>query len=90
MLLTIVVKDQTSSLDFYTKILGFEKIADYSPPGNPRWLTVGPKGQDIQFVLFQAGSYPDPNSPQNRWKPGPDVPAWTFQTDDCRKDFTLM
>jgi predicted enzyme related to lactoylglutathione lyase len=82
----IVVKDQTSALDFYTRVLGFEKRTDFTPPGGARRLTVAPKGQDIEISLFQAGSSPDPKAPQNRLQPGSN-PQWTLQTNDCRKDF---
>ena len=41
---TIVVKDQNATLEFYTKKMGFEKKTDYQNPGQPRRLTVGPKG----------------------------------------------
>ena len=86
--LTIVVRNQNEALDFYTKALGFEKVADYQPEGGPRWLTVSPKGQDIQIALFQAGSYAE--GPQARWQPGGDGPSWTFLSDDCRMDYETL
>ena len=85
----IVVKDQEKALDFYTKALGLEKRTDLSPPGSPRWLTVGVKGQDIEISLFQAGSVSDPKAPQSQLQPGRNA-QWTFQTSDCRKDFEEM
>ena len=84
--ITIVVKDQSKALDFYTNVLGFEKRTDFTPQGNQRWVTVAPKGQEVEMSLFQAGSVPDPNAPQNRWRPGV-APTWTFKTNDLRKDF---
>jgi len=84
----IVVKDQTKALDFYTKVLGFDKRTDLSPAGGPRWVTVGPKGQDIEISLFQEGTPPpDPKAPQ--LKAGSN-PQWTLQTDDCRADSKLL
>src|SRR5216117_840625 len=50
----IVVGDQEKALKFYTETLGFEKRADYQQPGKPRWLTVAPKGQDLEFILVQG------------------------------------
>jgi predicted enzyme related to lactoylglutathione lyase len=82
----IVVKDQTRALDFYTNVLGFEKRTDITPPGSQRWVTVAPKGQDIEMSLFQVGSYSDPKTPQNKWRPG-SSPTWTLKTSDCHKDF---
>ncbi|HZW58180.1 MAG TPA: VOC family protein [Nitrososphaerales archaeon] len=85
-IVTIVVKDQAKALEFYTKEPGFEKRTDFTPQGNQRWVTVGPKGQDVEMSLFQVGSISDPKAPQNEWEPGR-TPTWTFRTDDCRKDF---
>lgn len=68
--LTIVVKDQKAALDFYTKTLGFEKRADYQIPGQPRYLTVAPKGQSIEMVLWQAGATSSPHLSASHQKPG--------------------
>jgi len=71
---TIVVKDQNAALEFYTKRMGFEKKADYQNPGQPRWLTVAPKGQNIEMVL---------------WQPGIGT-RWVLEVDDCRKTFAEL
>jgi predicted enzyme related to lactoylglutathione lyase len=89
MTVIVVVKDQTKALDYYTRVLGFEKRTDFTPPGNSRWVTVAPKGQDIEMSLYQVGSSNDPKSPQSQWKPG-NSPSWTLQTNDCRKDFEYL
>jgi predicted enzyme related to lactoylglutathione lyase len=78
----IVVSDQDRALRFYTEVLGLEKRADYQLPGNPRWLTIGPKGQDLELILVvgeHAPSHP---------KPGTDHGGnhTVFKTDDCRND----
>lgn len=86
MTVTIVVKDQEKALNYYTNVLGFERRTDFTPPGNVRWVTVAPKGQEIAMSLFQAGSHNDPATPQNRWQPG-STQSWTFKTSDIRKDF---
>jgi predicted enzyme related to lactoylglutathione lyase len=85
MLVTIVVKNQNEALDFYTKTLGFEKRADFTPPGNPRWLTVAPKGQDIEIALWEAGSKTD-RVPASHQQPGIGT-QWNFKVEDCRKTF---
>ena len=59
MVVTLVVNDQAKALDFYTKVLGLEKRADYVGPTGARWVTVAPKGQDLEISLFQGGSFPD-------------------------------
>lgn len=52
----LAVKNKDDALEFYTKKVGFEKKADYNPPGGDRWVTVGPKGQDLELVLLQQGT----------------------------------
>ena len=82
----VVVKDQAKALDFYTRVLGFEKRTDVTPPGRARWVTVAPKGQDIEIALYQQGT-PDPTGWGQRWEPGK-AATWTFKTSDCKKDFS--
>lgn len=87
----LVVNDQAKALDFYTRVIGFEKRAELSaprtPPETPHWITVAPKGQDIEISLFQVGSSPDPATSQ--LKPGTG-PQWNLATDDCRGDFKRL
>lgn len=52
----LLVKNQEDAAEFYTKKVGFEKKADYNPPAGERWVTVGPKGQDLELVLSKADS----------------------------------
>ncbi len=87
-LVTIVVKSQNEALDFYTKTLGLEKRADFTPPGNPRWVTVAPKGQDIEMALWEAGSKSDRQPPSHQ-QPGIGT-AWNFKVEDCRKTFAEL
>ena len=49
---TIYVTDQDEALDFYSNKLGFEVRTD-AKMGDFRWLTVGPKGQDLEIVLMK-------------------------------------
>jgi catechol 2,3-dioxygenase-like lactoylglutathione lyase family enzyme len=48
------VNDQDEALAFYTEKVGFEVRQDVTVPemNNFRWLTVGPPGQDVDFVLM--------------------------------------
>jgi predicted enzyme related to lactoylglutathione lyase len=85
---TLVVNDQTRALDFYTGKVGFEKKTDFTPPGSYRWVTVGPKEQDLELALWQVGS-PDPNGWSKNWKPG-SAPPINLRVDDCRKTFGEM
>ncbi|MHB8838067.1 MAG: VOC family protein [Gemmatimonadaceae bacterium] len=69
--ISLMVSDQAHALDFYTRVLGFEKMADI-PMGEYRWLTVTspdglagvelvleptafPPSQEYQKALFDAG-----------------------------------
>lgn len=82
----MVVGDQERALRFYTEILGFEKRQDYQQPGHPRWLTVAPGGQELEFILVKgehAPSHPEPDADSGG-------NHWVFLTDDCRKDVGLL
>jgi catechol 2,3-dioxygenase-like lactoylglutathione lyase family enzyme len=56
---SIYVRDQDVSLDFYKNKLGFEVRAD-RPAGNYRWVEVAPRGSDTTIVLgtpaYETGS----------------------------------
>ena len=82
---TLVVKNQDAALEFYTQRIGFEKKTDYTPPSSYRWVTVGPKGQDLELALFQLGSR-DPSGWSSRWQPASGPPI-VLRVDDCRKAF---
>ena len=74
----VQVKDQNAALDYYTKKVGFEKRTDIpAPPGGQRWVTVAPKGQDLEISLVQM-------SAQSQSRPSR---VGTFITTDCKKDF---
>jgi catechol 2,3-dioxygenase-like lactoylglutathione lyase family enzyme len=45
------VGNQDNALDFYTRVLGFEKRADNPAPDGSRFLSVAANGQDFQLVL---------------------------------------
>jgi len=79
----VYVTDQDRALDFYTRVLGFEKRADSlaagAPPGGPRFLAVGAEGQDFLLVLW-------PGTPGRGEPVQGRVPAtYTIETADCRK-----
>lgn len=86
---TIVVKDQDAALDFSTEKIGFEKNADYTTPGQPRWPTVGPKGQTIEMVLGPASAATSQDLPASHGQPGTGT-RWVLEVDDCRKTFAEL
>lgn len=87
---TIWVKDQSAALEFYRDKLGFEIKTDASM-GEFRWLTVGPKGQDLELVLMPAAPNPmmDDETLELLRKliDKGAMGAGVFNTDDCRKTY---
>ena len=83
---TIVIKDENKAVEFYTQKKGFEKRADYTNPGQPRWLTVGPKRQPIEMVLWQVGMGSDPNLLASHKQSGIGT-RWVLEVDDVRNTF---
>ena len=49
---TIYVLNQQSAFDFYVNKLGFEVKTDVPMGPNMRWLTVTPKGQNLEIILM--------------------------------------
>lgn len=55
----IFVDDYDRALDFYVGKLGMEVRSDMAMPGGTfRWLTIAPKGQDIEIVLMKLDNVP--------------------------------
>jgi predicted enzyme related to lactoylglutathione lyase len=83
---TLVVRDKARALDFYTNQVGFEKKTDVTGPNGYRWVTVGPKGQELELALFELGSAVDPEQVEwsKHWVPG-HAPPIQLQVADCRK-----
>lgn len=86
--MTVVVKDQEKALDFYTQKMGFEKKADYTQPGRPRYLTVSPKGQDLELVLWPAGAE-EARMPASHKQPGNGTRT-VLQVEDCPATFAEL
>ncbi len=85
---TVVVKDQDKALGFYTETMGFEKKADYTQPGHPRYLTVSPRGQDLEIVLWPAGAEAE-RMPASHKVAGNGTRT-VIQVEDCRKTFAEL
>lgn len=85
---TLVVRDQAAALDFYTNKVGFEVKTDMTPPGGYRWVTVGPRGQDLELALFALGSATDPEQQawSKSWAPGA-APPIVLRVADCRATY---
>ena len=76
----LLVSDQDKALDFYTNVIGLEKRIDSPTPAGPRFLTVGVKGQDFEFVLW-------PGTPARA-----DLGAavYTIEVEDLRTEFETL
>jgi predicted enzyme related to lactoylglutathione lyase len=83
---TLVVTDQTRSLEFFTEKAGFEKKTDVSGPGGGRWVTVAPQGEHLEISLWQVGSGADPSQKEvsKSWAPAK-APPIVMVVADCRK-----
>ncbi|MCI3242661.1 MULTISPECIES: VOC family protein [Streptomyces] len=86
MYVTLYVTDQDRALRFYTEQLGLETRIDHTGPDG-RFLTVAVPGSPLEFVLWShAGAAGQPAGERS----GP-VPGVVFlESDDLRKDFTLL
>ena len=79
----LVVSDQDVALDFYTRILGWEKREDNQMAPDYRFLVVVPPGHATGVVL-------GPEHIHGRPAPGPDQPKDTdiyLVTDDLAADY---
>ena len=88
---TLLVRNQSEALDFYTTKVGFEKKTDVAIPGSYRWVTVGVPGQDLELALYQIGSNtaPQERAREKDWRPGV-APPIGIRVADCRKAYDEM
>ena len=86
--ITLIVSDQARSLDFFTEKVGFDKKNDVRPSVGDRWVSVGPRGQDLEISLWQVGSTVDPSQKESSdgWSPGKSGPI-LLRVADCRKAY---
>ncbi|MDD5457724.1 MAG: VOC family protein [Candidatus Margulisbacteria bacterium] len=85
----VLVNDQEKALQFYTKILGFRKMADLAF-GDMRWLSVVSKEKDggVELVLEPINFPPAKTYQKALYKAG--MPATSFQTNDIQKEFNKL
>jgi len=82
---SVMVDDQEKALRFYTKVLGFKKMADL-PFGPARWLTVvSPDGAaGVELVLEPMGFPPARTFQKALFKAG--IPATAFISTDIKAE----
>lgn len=86
---SVFVDDQAKALDFYTRVLGFEKKNDV-PVGEHRWLTVvsreNPEGTEL---LLEPTGHPAAK-PFKEALVRDGVPFTSFQVDDLDAEFERL
>lgn len=86
---SVFVEDQTKALDFYTRVLGFEKKTDI-PMGEARWLTVvSPEDPDGCELLLE----PATNPVAARYQEGlyeQGIPITSFEVADARAEYERL
>lgn len=87
--ISLLVKDQAQALEFYTKILGFHRMADI-PLGEYRWLTVtSPDGiEGVELVLEPMAFEPARVYQAALFEAG--IPATAFITKDVAAEFQRL
>jgi catechol 2,3-dioxygenase-like lactoylglutathione lyase family enzyme len=86
---SVMVENQERALEFYTKVLGFRKMADI-PMGEYRWLTViSPDGiEGIELVLEPMSFEPARIYQSALFKAG--MPAAAFITKNIAAEFQRL
>lgn len=84
----LVVRNKSKSLEFFTEKVGFEKKTDVTGPNGYRYVTVGPKGQELEFAIWEVGSLTDPDqkAASAQWAPAA-TPPIILGVSDCRKTY---
>ncbi len=87
--ISLTVSDQAHALDFYTRVLGFEKMADI-PLGEYRWLTVtSPDGlAGVELVLEPTAFLPSKVYQKELFEAG--IPATALITRDIEADVARL
>lgn len=87
--ISLMVEDQAHALEFYTSVLGFEKMADI-PLGEYRWLTVtSPDGiAGVELVLEPMAFPPSRAYQKAMFDAG--MPATALITQDIAADVARL
>jgi predicted enzyme related to lactoylglutathione lyase len=86
---SVTVDDQEKALEFYTKVLGFTKMADI-PMGEYRWLTVvSPDGiEGVELVLEPLAFPPAKVYQKALFDAG--IPTTAFTTKDIKTEYEKL
>lgn len=81
---SVFVDEREKALDFYTKVLGFQKKHDIPLGGGASWLTVvSPEQPDGTELLLEPSSHPAVN-PFKTALVQDGIPAASFAVDDMQ------
>ena len=87
--ISLMVSDQAHALDFYTRVLGFEKMADI-PMGEFRWLTVtSPDGVAGVELVLEPTAFP-PSKVYQKALFDAGIPATAVMTSDIAADVARL
>jgi catechol 2,3-dioxygenase-like lactoylglutathione lyase family enzyme len=87
--ISIMIDEQDKALEFYTTILGFQKMADI-PMGEYRWLTVtSPDGMEGVELVLEPMAFP-PARVFQRALFDAGIPATAFITKDVVADVARL
>jgi catechol 2,3-dioxygenase-like lactoylglutathione lyase family enzyme len=88
-LASVLVDDQDKALDFYTRVLGFEKKTQV-PLGDAQWLTVASREQpDGPELLLEPDGHPAAR-PFKEALVSDGIPFTSFAVDDVRAEFDRL
>ncbi len=88
-LMSVLVRDQTKALLFYTEILGFQKKTDF-PVGEFRWLTVvSPEEPDGTELVLEPNAFPAAATYQQALFEG-GIPATALEVDDINLEYERL
>jgi catechol 2,3-dioxygenase-like lactoylglutathione lyase family enzyme len=87
---SVMVKDQSHALAFYTEKLGFIKKEDIPMGGEHRWLTVvSPEATDgVELLLEPMGFAPAVTFQQQLFAAG--IPATSFGVDNIQQEYERL
>jgi predicted enzyme related to lactoylglutathione lyase len=87
---TVHVANVQEAVEFYTRRLGLVKKTNVTL-GKLRWVTVGPKGQDLPEIFLKNPQDWYDKETARKFK---DIMGWAptmvFRTDDCENDYELF
>ena len=88
-LTSVLVDDQAKALDFYTRVLGFEKKHEV-PLGDSAWITVvSPQARDGVELVLEPDQHPAAR-PYKEALVADGIPFTAFTVDDVEAEHTRL